>query len=61
LMATTSNPDKVAANKGKMIGVEPEVSNIADLRPTDCNKIIEAIVYRKSTTGSKSTFRHARQ
>nr|GEZ67954.1 SKP1-like protein 1A [Tanacetum cinerariifolium] len=49
LMATTSNPHKVTVNKGKMIVVEPEVSNIADLRrPTDCNKIIEAIVYRKS-------------
>nr|GEX43342.1 hypothetical protein [Tanacetum cinerariifolium] len=48
-MATTSNPDKVAVNKGKMIVVEPEVSNIADLRRpiTDCNKFIEAIVYRK--------------
>ncbi|GJU25859.1 DNA helicase, partial [Tanacetum coccineum] len=60
-MATTSNPDKVAANKGKMIGVEPEVSNIADLRPTDCNKIIEAIVYRKWVskhvqTGNKILF-----
>ncbi|GJX42382.1 DNA helicase, partial [Tanacetum coccineum] len=33
--------------KVKMIAIEPEVSDIAALRPTDSNKIIEAIVYRK--------------
>ncbi|GJZ47010.1 DNA helicase, partial [Tanacetum coccineum] len=47
IMATTSNPDRIAETKGKMIAIEPEVTSIADLRPTDCSKIIEAIVYRK--------------
>nr|GEZ25879.1 hypothetical protein [Tanacetum cinerariifolium] len=46
-MATTSNPDRIAETKGKMIAIEPEVTSITDLRPTDCNKIIEAIVYGK--------------
>ncbi|GJX68714.1 putative reverse transcriptase domain-containing protein [Tanacetum coccineum] len=46
-MATTSDPHNVAATKGKMIAIELEVSDIAALRPTNSNKIIEAIVYRK--------------
>ncbi|GKB71510.1 DNA helicase [Tanacetum coccineum] len=46
-MATTSDPQNMAAAKGKMIMVEPEVSDIVALKPGDSNKIIEAIVYRK--------------
>ncbi|GJT11731.1 nucleic acid-binding, OB-fold protein [Tanacetum coccineum] len=49
-MATTSNPQKIAEIKGKMIAVEPEVTSVANLRPTDCNKTIEVIVYRKWTS-----------
>ncbi|GJZ75865.1 retrotransposon protein, putative, ty1-copia subclass [Tanacetum coccineum] len=36
IMATTSNPDKAPENKGRMIvaeSAEPEIMNIADLRP----------------------------
>ncbi|GJW62713.1 DNA helicase [Tanacetum coccineum] len=47
LMATTSYPDTAAKNKGKMIAVQPQISDIASLKPTDSNKIIKAIVYRK--------------
>nr|GEU77468.1 DNA helicase [Tanacetum cinerariifolium] len=47
LMAITNYPDTAAASKGKMIAIEPEVSNIASLKPTNSNKIIEAIMYRK--------------
>ncbi|GKA47493.1 DNA helicase [Tanacetum coccineum] len=47
LMATISYPDIVAASKGKMIAIEPEVANIRSLKPTDSNKTIEVIVYRK--------------
>nr|GEY14615.1 hypothetical protein [Tanacetum cinerariifolium] len=36
--------------KGKIIVAEPGLTNIADLRPHHCNKIIEAIVYRKWTS-----------
>nr|GFC91388.1 hypothetical protein [Tanacetum cinerariifolium] len=46
ILETTSNPNKAAKNKGKMIvaeSAEPEITKIADLRPTQCNKIIEAI------------------
>nr|GEV08926.1 helitron helicase-like domain-containing protein [Tanacetum cinerariifolium] len=46
-MATTSDPHNMAATKGKMIAIEPKVSNIVGLNPGDSNKIIEAIVYRK--------------
>ncbi|GJZ46103.1 DNA helicase [Tanacetum coccineum] len=42
-MATTSDPHNMAAAKGKMIAIEPEVSDIAALKPGDSNKIIEAI------------------
>ncbi|GJZ69794.1 hypothetical protein Tco_0633344 [Tanacetum coccineum] len=37
-------------DKGKMIMVESEITPIADLRPTDCNKTIEPVVYRKWTS-----------
>ncbi|GKC73958.1 nucleic acid-binding, OB-fold protein, partial [Tanacetum coccineum] len=47
LMATSNYPDTVAASKGKMIAVEPEIADIASLKPTDSNKTIEVIVYRK--------------
>ncbi|GJY08663.1 nucleic acid-binding, OB-fold protein, partial [Tanacetum coccineum] len=47
LMATTSYPDTAAKNKGKMVAVQPEISDIASLKPTDSNKVIEVIVYRK--------------
>ncbi|GJT02293.1 DNA helicase [Tanacetum coccineum] len=47
LMATTSYPDTTAKNKGKMIVVQTEISDIASLKPTDSNKVIEVIVYRK--------------
>nr|GEU49652.1 hypothetical protein [Tanacetum cinerariifolium] len=40
-MASTNYPDTIAASKGKMIAVEPQVSNIASLKPADSNKIIE--------------------
>ncbi|GKD98510.1 nucleic acid-binding, OB-fold protein [Tanacetum coccineum] len=46
-MATTNYPDIAAAAKGKMVAIEPEVSNIISLKPTDYNKTIEVIVYRK--------------
>nr|GEV55209.1 GPN-loop GTPase QQT2-like isoform X2 [Tanacetum cinerariifolium] len=41
-MATTTYPDIVAASKGKMIAIEPKVSDIASLKPIDFNKIINA-------------------
>ncbi|GKA12140.1 DNA helicase [Tanacetum coccineum] len=47
LMATTNYPDTAIASKGKLIAIEPKVSDIASLKPTYCNKIIELIVYRK--------------
>ncbi|GJR71151.1 DNA helicase [Tanacetum coccineum] len=47
LMAITTYPDTVAASKGKMIAIEPKVLDIASLKPTDSNKIIEVIVYCK--------------
>ncbi|GJX26467.1 DNA helicase [Tanacetum coccineum] len=50
IMATASNPDKIAETKGKMIAVELEVTSVANLRPTDCNKTFEVIVYRKWTS-----------
>ncbi|GKD18252.1 hypothetical protein Tco_1207410, partial [Tanacetum coccineum] len=49
-MATTSNPEKITETKGKMIAVGPEVTGVANMRPTDYNKIIEVIVYRKWTS-----------
>ncbi|GKD39198.1 DNA helicase [Tanacetum coccineum] len=56
-MATTNYPDTLAATKGKMIAVEPQVSDIASLKPVDSNKIIEVIVYRKWV----SKYVHTRQ
>ncbi|GKB08668.1 hypothetical protein Tco_0836980, partial [Tanacetum coccineum] len=47
LMATTNYPDTTAAAKGKMVAIEPEVSDVISLKPTDYNKTIEVIVYRK--------------
>ncbi|GKA71516.1 DNA helicase, partial [Tanacetum coccineum] len=47
LMATSTYPDTTAASKGKMIVVEPEIADIASLKPTDSNKTIEVIVYHK--------------
>ncbi|GJS83511.1 DNA helicase [Tanacetum coccineum] len=45
LMATTSYPDTAAKNKGKMVAVQPEISDIASLKPTDSNKVIETTKY----------------
>ncbi|GKE02020.1 DNA helicase [Tanacetum coccineum] len=45
----------MAAAKGKMIAIEPEVSDIAALKPGDSNKIIEAIVYRKWVSKNTQT------
>ncbi|GKD05147.1 DNA helicase, partial [Tanacetum coccineum] len=56
-METTNYPDTVAASKGKMIVVKPQVSDIASLKPVDSNKIIEVIVYRKWV----SKYVHTRQ
>ncbi|GJX23884.1 DNA helicase [Tanacetum coccineum] len=47
LMATTNYPDTAAAAKGKMVAIEPEISHVISLKPTDYNKTIEVIVYRK--------------
>ncbi|GJY70385.1 hypothetical protein Tco_0474088 [Tanacetum coccineum] len=49
-MATTSNPDTLHEDKGKMVIAEPEITNIADLSPTHSDKTIEVIVYRKWTS-----------
>ncbi|GKB07006.1 DNA helicase [Tanacetum coccineum] len=50
-MATTSKADSSRQNKGKMIvAEEPEITDVGDLKLTDCNKIIEVIVYRKWTS-----------
>ncbi|GJY14800.1 hypothetical protein Tco_0385222 [Tanacetum coccineum] len=49
-MATTSNIDKAREDKGRMVIAEPEVTNIADLRPIHSNKTIEATVHRKWTS-----------
>ncbi|GJX52852.1 nucleic acid-binding, OB-fold protein [Tanacetum coccineum] len=46
-MATTTEADSQRKDKGKMILTEPSITSIADLCSTDCNKTIEAIVYRK--------------
>ncbi|GJR22043.1 DNA helicase [Tanacetum coccineum] len=42
-MASTSNIDKAREDKGKMVIAEPEVTNIADLRPIHSNKTIEIV------------------
>ncbi|GKB15919.1 DNA helicase [Tanacetum coccineum] len=57
LMATSTYPDTIAASKGKMIAVEPKIADIASLKPTDSNKSIEVIVYRKWV----SKYVHTRQ
>ncbi|GJZ43803.1 DNA helicase [Tanacetum coccineum] len=57
LMATSSYPDTIAASKGKMIAIELEVTNIKSLKPTDSNKTIEVIMYRKWV----SKYVHTRQ
>ncbi|GJV38077.1 retrotransposon-related protein [Tanacetum coccineum] len=49
-LATTSELDKTREDKGKMIITEAEVVNVADLRPTDYNKMIEVILYHKWTS-----------
>ncbi|GKC54693.1 hypothetical protein Tco_1077438 [Tanacetum coccineum] len=46
-MATTSNPDTLHEDKGKMVIAEPEIMDIADLSLTHSDKTIEVIVYRK--------------
>ncbi|GJW60798.1 DNA helicase [Tanacetum coccineum] len=57
LMATTNYLDTLAATKDKMIAIEPQVLDIASLKPADSNKIIEVIVYRKWV----SKYPHTRQ
>ncbi|GJU11397.1 hypothetical protein Tco_1133793 [Tanacetum coccineum] len=49
-MATTSKTNSTHEEKGKMIMTEPEITAIADLGFTHCNKTIEAVVYRKWTS-----------
>ncbi|GJZ83397.1 DNA helicase [Tanacetum coccineum] len=44
VMETTNSVDIPQQNKEKMIMVEPEITNISDLSPTDHNKTIEAII-----------------
>lgn len=46
-MATPTLSDPSSRNTQKMIVQQPELINIADLKPTDFNKIIEAKLYRK--------------
>ncbi|GJU33731.1 hypothetical protein Tco_1182085 [Tanacetum coccineum] len=50
VMATTSKTNSTHEEKGKMIMTEPEITAIADLGFTHCNKTIEAVVYRKWTS-----------
>ncbi|GKC41633.1 DNA helicase, partial [Tanacetum coccineum] len=42
-------------DKGKMILMEPHITNISELSTTDYNKTIEAIVYRKWTSKTTKT------
>nr|GEW38755.1 protein chromatin remodeling 4 [Tanacetum cinerariifolium] len=49
-MATTSKIKKAHEDKCRMVIAEPEVTNIADLRPIHSNKTIEATEYRKCTS-----------
>ncbi|GJW40219.1 nucleic acid-binding, OB-fold protein, partial [Tanacetum coccineum] len=49
-MATASTSKSTREEKGKMVMTEPDVTIIADLKPADTNKTIEAIVYRKWTS-----------
>nr|GEZ79714.1 hypothetical protein [Tanacetum cinerariifolium] len=49
-MATTSISKSTLEEKGKMILTKPNVTLIADLKPMDTNKTIEAVVYRKWTS-----------
>ncbi|GJS31826.1 hypothetical protein Tco_0492446 [Tanacetum coccineum] len=46
-MAETNTPIPKAAGKGKLTLFEPEVINLADIKPTHTNKTIEIRVYRK--------------
>ncbi|GJX49929.1 DNA helicase [Tanacetum coccineum] len=50
VMATIGKTNNTCEEKGKMIITEPEITAIADLRPTHCNKTIEAVVYPKWTS-----------
>ncbi|GKB81813.1 hypothetical protein Tco_0948708, partial [Tanacetum coccineum] len=50
VMATIGKTNNTCEEKGKMIMTEPEITAIADLRPTHCNKTIEAVVYPKWTS-----------
>ncbi|GKA28937.1 DNA helicase [Tanacetum coccineum] len=50
VMATTGKTNNTCKEKDKMIMTEPEITAIADLRPTHCNKTIEAVVYPKWTS-----------
>nr|GEX70653.1 hypothetical protein [Tanacetum cinerariifolium] len=49
-MATTSISKSTSEEMGKMIMTKPNVTIIADLKPMDTNKTIEAVVYRKWTS-----------
>ncbi|GJS17063.1 hypothetical protein Tco_0411535 [Tanacetum coccineum] len=46
-MAESSMPNPKATDKGKLTLFEPEVINLADIKPTHTNKTIEVRVYRK--------------
>ncbi|GKA28000.1 hypothetical protein Tco_0714168 [Tanacetum coccineum] len=54
-MATTSTSKSTPEEKVKMIVTEPDVTIIAELKPTDTNKTIEAVVYRKWTSKHAQT------
>nr|GEV15652.1 nucleic acid-binding, OB-fold protein [Tanacetum cinerariifolium] len=49
-MATTSISKSTSEEKGKMIITKPNVTIIADLKPMDTNKTLEAVVYHKWTS-----------
>ncbi|GJZ46665.1 DNA helicase [Tanacetum coccineum] len=46
-MEITRNMNLSREDKGKMVAAEPEITPVADLTPTDSNKIIEVFVYHK--------------
>ncbi|GKF70486.1 hypothetical protein Tco_0203543, partial [Tanacetum coccineum] len=54
-MTTNSKLDPNYGDTEKKLIARPEVTNVADLQPTDSNKIIEVIMYRKWTSKHNKT------
>ncbi|GKD97518.1 hypothetical protein Tco_1381415 [Tanacetum coccineum] len=59
-MTTNSKLDPNYGDTEKKLIARPEVTNVADVQPTDSNKIIEVIMYRKWTSKHNKTHQPTR-